>query len=332
MTLGRAFRGVAAGALIGAVVASGCSSDGSTSTTETETAVTAGTAATADTTVAAERVFVGFDGVIIEEPDTTRIVTLSGDLTEFVYELGLGNSIVATDVTTVAPEAATLLPKAGLGRFLTAEGVLKHDPTLVIGDAQTAPIATIEQIRAAGVPVAILDVPITFDGLYEKVAALGTLLDASDAAADLTERMRADIEAASPVADEGAAVPRIAYVYTRGPDVMLLFGSGMTTVPVIDAAGGVDAGTGAGVDGTIEVTPEALAVAAPDVIIVPSEGYEVLGGLDGLLSIPGVAATPAGVTGSVLAYPEGDFLTFGPRIADSIALLASDLAQLASAP
>lgn len=332
MTSGAAFRAVAATALIGAIVAAGCSNDDSTTTTETETTMAADTTAAADTTVAANGVFVGFDGVAVEAPDTARIVTLSGDLTEFVYELGLGDSIVATDVTTVAPEAAVLLPKAGLGRFLTAEGVLKHDPTLVIGDAQTAPLATIEQIRAAGVPVAILDVPTTFDGLYAKVSALGSLLDASAPAADLTERMRSEIEAASPVADEGAAAPTIAYVYTRGPDVMLLFGSGMTTVPVIVAAGGVDAGTEARVDGTIEVTPEALALAAPDVIIVPSEGYEVLGGLDGLLSIPGVAATPAGATGSVLAYPEGDFLTFGPRIAESIALLASDLALLASSP
>lgn len=287
---------------------------------------------TADTSTAAANAFVGFDGVTVEAPDTERIVTLSGDLTEFVYELGLGDSIVATDVTTVAPEAAVLLPKAGIGRFLTAEGVLKHDPTLVIGDAQTAPVAVIEQIRSAGVPVAILDVPTTFEGLYNKVTDLGTLLSASDLAAELEERLRTEVEAASVEHSEDVAAPRVAFVYTRGPDVMLLFGSEMTTVPVIVAAGGFDAGTEAGVVGTVDVTPEALAAAAPDVIVVPAEGYEVLGGIDGLLSIPGVAATPAGSSRSVLAYPEGDFLTFGPRIAESIALLANDLALLAVAP
>jgi iron complex transport system substrate-binding protein len=281
------------------------------------------------TSVSSETVFVGFDGVTVESPDTERIVTLSGDLTEFVYELGLGDSIVATDVTTVAPEEAVLLPKAGIGRFLTAEGVLKHDPTLVIGDAQTAPATAIEQIRSAGVPVAILDVPTTFEGLYNKVEALGSLLSSSNRAASLSERIRAEIEAASAGRNEGATPMRIAYVYTRGPDVMLLFGAGMTTTPVIVAAGGIDAGAEVGVVGTVDVTPEALAAAAPDVIVVPSDGYEILGGIDGLLSIPGVAATPAGSRRSVLAYPEGDFLTFGPRIADSIALLANDLAQLA---
>ena len=57
------------------------------------------------------------------------------------------------------------LPIVGVGRFLTAEGVLAEGPTLVIGDTQTSPPETLEQIRSAGVPVVILDVPTTFDGL-----------------------------------------------------------------------------------------------------------------------------------------------------------------------
>lgn len=269
--------------------------------------------------------FVGADGVAVQATDTSRIVTLSGDLTEFVFALGYGDSVVATDVTTVAPEEAVFLPKAGIGRFLTPEGVLKHNPTLVIGDSQTAPTTAIEQIRGAGVPVAILDVPTTFEGLYAKVDQLGVLFGTPDAARELRDQMRTDIEAASVVPSDAESLPRVAFVYTRGPDVMLLFGAEMTTTPVIEAAAGIDAGVEAGVVGTVDVTPEALAAAAPDVIIVPAEGFEVLGGIDGLLAIPGVSATPAGVSGAVFAYPEGDILTFGPRIASSIHRLVSDL-------
>jgi len=193
-------------------------------------------------------------------------------------------------------------------------------------------VSTIEQIRAAGVPVAILDVPTSFNGLSDKVVQLGVLLGRTEEAAALNRRMQEEIAAASMPEGTLADPPRVAYVYTRGPDVMLLFGAGMTTTPVITAAGGIDAGVEAGVEGNIPVTPEALASAAPNVIVVPSEGYAVLGGYDGLMAIPGFASTPAGANGAILAYPEGDFLTFGPRIAASIELLATDLASLSAAP
>lgn len=271
---------------------------------------------------------VGADGVESTITDTSRIVTLTGDLTEFVYELGLGDSVVATDVTTVYPEEAALLPKIGVGRFLNAEGVLQHEPTLVIGDTQTSPPAAIEQIRAAGVPVLITDVATTFEGMYEKVTMLGMGLGVPQQAEELVERIRTEVDDALATADGTAEGRPIAFLYTRGPDVMLLFGSGMTTSALIEAIGGVDAGSASGIEGNVPVTPEALVAAAPDVIIVPSEGLEAFGGVDEFLRSPGVAQTPAGGEGAILDYPEGDFLTFGPRVAGSLSLLIADLQRL----
>jgi iron complex transport system substrate-binding protein len=272
--------------------------------------------------------FAGADGVLSDTSDRTRIITLSGDLTEFVFELGAGDSVVATDLTTVHPDSAVALPKVGVGRFLSAEAVLKHDPSLVIGDTQTAPQSAVHQIRASGVPVIIMDVSTTFDIMYHKIDDLGAILGAKEAATALRSRLQAEIEAAGTAMESTADSPSAAYVYTRGPDVMLLFGSGMVSHPVIEAAGARDAGSSAGIDGSIPVTPEALIAAEPAVIIVPSEGLEALGGIDGLLSIPGIAETPAGINGRILAYPEGDFLTMGPRIARSIAALSVDLVAL----
>ncbi len=276
--------------------------------------------------------FIGADGVASDTHDTSRIVTLSGDLTEFLYELGHGEAVVATDLTTVYPPQAVSLPKVGVGRFLSAEAVLAQDPTLVVGDTQTSPQAAIDQIRAAGVPVVILDVSTTFAKMYDKIAQLGQVLDAQDAAERLSARLHADIAEASAEPAPDRTLPSIAYVYTRGPDVVLLFGSSMVTNPIIVAAGGIDAGAAAGVTGNIPVTAEALIAAAPDVLVVPSEGLDVLGGVDGLLAIPGIAETPAGQNRRILAYPEGDFLTIGPRIPETIQSLVDDLEELGLTP
>jgi iron complex transport system substrate-binding protein len=196
---------------------------------------------------------------------------------------------------------------------------------MVIGDTQTSPLGAIEQIRSAGVPVVILEVPTTFDGLYLKIGQLGEVLGARSEATALIDRVRTDIEEALSTAPGFDPAPGLAFVYSRGPDVMLLFGSEMTTQPLIEAVGGVDVGAAAGVVGTVSITPEALVAASPDVIIVTSEGLDALGGIEGLLAIPGFAETPAGRDRRILDYPEGDILTFGPRIADSLALLIQDL-------
>ncbi len=306
------------------LLATACSSSGQAEDTQ-PVPPTSSTSVETTTTVAATRTFVGIDGVESTITDTSRIVTLSGDLTEVVFALGFGSSVVATDVTTVHPAEAVGLPIVGVGRFLTAEGVLGEAPTLVLGDTQTSPLETIEQIRSAGVPVVILDVPTTFEGLYQKLEQIGVVLGVAEEARSLAADVRSSIEATLAEAPRYDPQPRIAFVYSRGPDVMLLFGSEMTTQPLIEAVGGVDVGAGAGVVGTVSVTPEAMVAASPDVIIITSEGLEALGGIDGLLTLPGFAETPAGRDRRILDYPEGDILTFGPRIADTLRELVIDL-------
>jgi iron complex transport system substrate-binding protein len=279
----------------------------------------------ATTGVAVSRVFIGADRAKSEIVDTSRIVTLSGDLTEAVFALGLGDSVVATDVTTIYPPEAVGLPVVGVGRFLTAEGVLREQPTLVLGDTQTSPPEAIQQIRSAGVPVVIFEVPTTFEALYAKAADIGEVLGVPEEGLQLAEELRRRIEDAVATAEPLDPVPGVAFVYSRGPDVMLLFGEGMTTQPIIEAAGGRDVGADSGVSGTVAVTPEAIVAAAPDVIVITSEGLAALGGVDGLLAIPGFAETPAGRAGRILDYPEGDFLTFGPRVGEMLGRFASDL-------
>lgn len=317
--------------LAAALIYTACASEDLTTATLDAT-TTSRPLGTADVATSTSRVveptdstFIGADGVESTISDTSRIVTLSGDLTEAVWELGFGAFVVATDVTTVYPPQALGLPVVGVGRFLTAEGVLAQEPTLVIGDTQTSPPEAIEQIRSAGVPVVILDVPTTFEGLYDKTLDLSEALGVPERGDALVRKIRSEVDTALSTATPFSTNPGIAFVYSRGPDVMLLFGSEMTTQPLIEAAGGIDVGAASGVTGTVSVTPEALVAAAPDVIIITSEGLEALGGVEGLLSIPGFAETPAGRDGRILDYPEGDFLTFGPRIAKSLELLIIDL-------
>ncbi|MBV7697932.1 hypothetical protein KWI83_20505 [Streptomyces sp. TRM70350] len=76
----------------------------------------------------------------------------------------------------------------------------------------------------------------------------------------------------------------------------------------------MDAGVESGLDKPFTpLTSEALIKAQPDVILMTSKGLESIGGVDGLLDVPGIRETPAGQNRSVVTLDDGVLLSFGPR-------------------
>ncbi|MCA9856454.1 MAG: ABC transporter substrate-binding protein, partial [Dehalococcoidia bacterium] len=106
---------------------------------------------------------------------------------------------------------------------------------------------------------------------------------------------------------------KVAFLYLRGAQVQMLAGDGSRADLLIEAAGGVDAGTEAGVTDYVPVTPEALVTANPDILLVMDSGLESVGGIDGLLGIPGIAETTAGASRAVVSFDDQYLLGFGPR-------------------
>ena len=314
--------------LIGALalVAAACGDDSvGTTTTDVAPTTTTTTQPEATTTTVAETTTTqAADGVESTISDTSRIVSLGGDITEIIFELGLGDQVAAIDVTTTYPEAATELPMVGFGQQLAPEPVLAFQPTLVIGDEMTAPPEAIDQLRAAGIPVVILPLQTTLDGVSEKIRQVAQILSAEEAGEELVARVEADIAAAGTIDDPDL---RVAYVYVRGPQLLLLFGQGVATNAMIVGAGAVDAGAEANVFGAAPLTPEALVAAAPDVIVLPEAGLEGLGGVEGFAAVPGVAETPAGEAGAFLAYDEAFFFNLGPRAGLALQQFVTDLAD-----
>lgn len=297
-----------------------------TTTTEAPTTTTTEAQTTTTTEAAPEAVqFTGADDVTSEITDTSRIVSLGGDITEILFELGMGDRIVAVDVTTTYPEEATDLPQVGFGQQLAPEPVLAFEPTLVIGDELTAPAEAIDQIRGTGVPVVILPSQSTLEGVSEKIRQIAEIVSAPERGEDLVGQVEAEIADARALAATVDAEPRVAFVYVRGPQVVLLFGTGMATNAMITGAGAVDAGADSGVFGAVPVTPEALVAAAPDVIVLPEAGLAALGGPEAFLEVPGVAETPAGQNGAFLAYDEAYFFNLGPRTGQALEEFVRDL-------
>lgn len=298
-------------------------------TTTSRAATTTTTTVATTTTSPAGTSFVGADGVETTITDVSRIVSLNGDITEIIFELGLGDSVVGVDVTTTYPPEAAALNDSGrtvgFAQQLTPEAVLALEPTLVIGDTQVAPPEAIEQLRASGLPVVVIETQVTLDGVEAKILDVAEIIGAQDEGQALAARVNGEIEAArARVADE-TSDPLVAFVYARGPQVVFLFGAGMPTQAMIEGAGAVDAGAAAGIAGPAPLTPEALVASAPEVIVLPEAGLAALGGVEAFTQLPGVADTPAAENGRLLAYDEAFFFNLGPRVGQALDRFISDL-------
>jgi len=319
------------------LVATACGDDATTDTaaqaTETTAATTTAPAAETTTTAAAPAttqappgvVFTGDDGVESTIVDTSRIVSLSGDLTEILFELGAGDRVVAVDVTTTHPPEAAEIPVIGFGQDLAPEPVLGMQPGLVLANELTGPPETIEQLRAAGIPVVVLEMGTTLDAPVRKIEAIADIVDLEAEGDALAARVQSEIDTALELAAEATTERRAAFVYSRGPQLLLLFGQGMATNAMIEGAGATDVAAETGVFGAQPLTPEALVAAAPDVIVLPSAGFAALGGAEAFLEVPGVAETPAGAEQTFLDYDEAYFFNLGPRAGRALQEFVLDL-------
>ncbi|WP_328560131.1 heme/hemin ABC transporter substrate-binding protein [Streptomyces coelicoflavus] len=265
------------------------------------------------------------DGERVTVERAERIVPLSGSLSEIVFTLGLGDRVVARDVTATFEQAAKL-PVVTRGHDVSAESVLSLKPDLVIAETTTGPEEAVGQIRAAGVPVLFVEAAKGLDDVGPRIEAVADALGVPAAGKELTRRSERRIEAVREEVPHGKE-PRVAFLYLRGSaSVYLIGGEDSGAGSLIEAAGAVDAGAASGLDKDFTaITSEALVKAAPDAILVMSKGLESVGGVEGLVKIPGIAQTPAGMDRRVVSVEDGVLLNYGPRT-DQV--LKSVVAQL----
>ncbi|KAB8168519.1 ABC transporter substrate-binding protein [Streptomyces sp. 3MP-14] len=266
------------------------------------------------------------DGEEVTVTSVEKVVPLSGSLSELVFSLGLGDRVVARDVSATFEQAADL-PVVTRGHDVSAEGVLSMRPDLVLAESTTGPDEAIDQIRAAGVPLVVLDPALELDDIERRITAVAETLGVPEAGQALTARTTERLDAVRAELPTDGDRPRVAFLYLRGSaSVYLLGGAESGAVSLIEAAGGVDAGSESGLDGDFTpITSEALAAAAPDVILVMTKGLESVGGVDGLVEIPGIAQTPAGMNRRVASVDDGVLLNYGPRTDQVLASLAEQI-------
>ncbi len=236
-----------------------------------------------------------------------RIVCLTEETVETLYLLGEEDRIVGVSGYAVRP-ARVRQEKPRVSAFTSADipKILALEPDLVLcfSDLQ-ARIAA--ELIAAGVAVHVFNQR-DIAGILAMIRTLGALVDAADKAAALAESLRRRLDAVAAAA-RGRQKPR---VYFEEWDEPMISGIGWVS-ELIEIAGGedifADLRARAAASDRI-VTPQAVAEAAPDVILASWCGKRVVP--EKIRARPGFGGIPAVRNGRIVEIKSPLILQPGP--------------------
>jgi iron complex transport system substrate-binding protein len=267
--------------------------------------------------------------VTIESADRILALDTYGTLGTTVYALGLGDRLVGRDVSTGVEELADLPLVTRNGHELNGEAILELDPDVVLTDDSIGPIEVQYQLQASGIPVVFLDGQRSADRIAPQIRAVAQALGVPERGDRLVERVEGEVaEAQADVdrwrQDAGGEAQRMVFLYLRGnAGVYYWFGEGSGADDLIDALGGVDVASESGLSGSKPVNAEGLVSTEPDLYLMMTDGLASVGGVEGLLEVPGVADTEAGQNGCVVDMADTRILSFGPQYPDTLRALGA---------
>lgn len=250
----------------------------------------------------------------------SRVVVLANGVAEIIQSLNAQSVIVGRDISSTE-DSLSDIPIVTSGHQVLPEKVIALKPDLVLIDASTGPKSAIEAIRSAGIKVIQTPESWSLADLPIKVRAVGDAIGAQDQAEDLVQQLNQSLRV-STVKNS----PRVAFLYLRGTSsVYLIGGAGSGADSMLDAIGAIDIGAQSLDRPFNTLTAESLAELNPDVILVMSKGLESVGGVQGLLKLPGVGQTKAGKNSAVIDVDDSLLLSFGPRTPSLVEALAKAL-------
>ena len=254
----------------------------------------------------------------------SRVVVLANGVAEIIQSLNAQSVIVGRDISSTE-DSLSDIPIVTSGHQVLPEKVIALKPDLVLIDASTGPKSAIEAIRSAGIKVIQTPESWSLADLPIKVRAVGDAIGAQDQAEDLVQQLNQSMRVSTVMNS-----PRVAFLYLRGTSsVYLIGGAGSGADSMLDAIGAIDIGAQSLDRPFNTLTAESLAELNPDVILVMSKGLESVGGVQGLLKLPGVGQTKAGKNSAVIDVDDSLLLSFGPRTPSLVEALAKALNKVA---
>ena len=260
-----------------------------------------------------------------EVPRYSNVIALANGSAEIIDSLGLKSILIGRDIASTEP-ALKSIPVVTSGHQVVAEKIISLKPDLVIIDSSVGPTQAIASLEKAGVKVARINEVWNVGDISKKVVEVANLLGVNSSGEKLSSLIDSTIASASKRV-EGS--PRVLFLYLRGGNsIYLVGGKGSGADSILSSVGAIDVGAIAGSKPFTALTAESLIEMNPDVILVMTKGLASVGGVGGLIDLPGVAQTPAGKNSRVISVDDSLLLSFGARTPSLLTKLADALNEV----
>lgn len=254
-----------------------------------------------------------------------KVIALANGSAEIIDSLGLKKILVGRDIAST-DESLASVPIVTSGHQVIAEKIISLAPDLVLIDSSVGPMQALDAIRKAGIKIESINEVWTVAAITSKVKQIAQILGVVGSGDVLSSQIDTSIAAASA---QVSGKPRVAFLYLRGGNsIYLLGGKGSGADSILESLGAMDVGAVAGSRPFAALTSESLIGKKPEIILVMTKGLESVGGVDGLVKLPGIAQTPVGKSHRVIAVDDSLLLSFGPRTPSMLSKLADALNQV----
>ena len=251
---------------------------------------------------------------------STRIVATGSYIIEILLQLGMGPQLVGVSGGIDHLATISRVPRLRGFRQMSAESILAMRPDLYISTTDITGPAVVDQIRQAGVRVALFENEPTLAGIEERITDLGALVGRQRPAAALLQRFRTDLADARGLVARTRTRPRGLFILSGGNRPTVVAGRGTGPANLLELAGCVNVATS--IEGFRVMSQEAMIAAAPQFILINRDGREVRDGVPVALTAPGALQTPAGRARRLISMP-GEYLQgFGILTPSAIRALA----------
>ena len=207
-----------------------------------------------------------FENLIKSNPDD-KYITIGGAITEIVFSLGYGNSVIAVDQSSTMPSRVKDLPDVGYIRMISSEKILSQSPKKVFTSTSMSPKTAVEQLKTSPLDFKIYNSPKNIDDTYKLINLISSDLEIPELGNIVKDKMIEKISSIETLKNSLSSKPKIAFFMNPQSGSYVAAGNTTNADYLINFIGGVNIFS-SDFKSYQKVSEESIFLKNPDVILV----------------------------------------------------------------